>query len=213
MYTPNTIAEKLKDGMNHNVYGLTAVALSRKYGVSHVEYGTDDAGCSYAEIGLVAPYHIDTRVLTMKWEDYFKSDRIFNEDEHEFYKSLMTFYNTKIIPAVKIDIREPKERSTTFITKIINDRSLDHLDFLTNTYRPRPSKLGHSPSVLSEVIVRCYVDRESQDKFKIGNVKVMQGECLETFLVWYLTMWLSYQPMIESVEHFVANVTLKEERK
>ena len=199
MYIPNKIEEILSEGFDMGRYSTIFTALSRNYGVFHIDCGTDDNGIPFGEIGLTTVYPIQSTFPEMSWESYFEPDHELNEEEADFYKRIGDYYNSKIFPIVTTEITMPDELSTKFISGIeglpggVEVEDGQEVVFNVHTYS--------DSAEIHEVIVRCSFQEEAYKNLKIGSSSIADEDSFMMFIEWYLIKWLSLQPRISTMDH------------
>ena len=199
MYKPNYIKETLSGGFTAGVYGAIVTAVSRNYGVFHIDYGKDENGVPFAEIGLMSPYPIETIFPRVDWDSYFVPEENLSENEKDFYRSMKDFYNKKVFPIVFVDITLPGEVSREFVSgidgKIVEEfEEGQEVVFNIHTYTKEPFDMR-------EILVKCTYEPKKYKDLKIGNVDISDDDSFEDFVMWYLTKWISLQPRISTEDH------------
>ena len=199
MYIPNNIEQTLSGGFDMGAYSIILSALNQNYGVFHIDYGRDENGVPFGEIGLASPYPIQSIFPHMTWDSFFEPDHELNEEEVEFYNNMAKLYDDKVFPIVTVDIKVPEEPSRKFVSGIegINqeEEMEDGQEFAYNIH----TWIGQSE--LNEVIVRCSFEEEPYMNLRVGNTLLQDASAFETFIMWYLAKWLSVQPRISTNEH------------
>lgn len=199
MYIPNHIKETLADGFDMGTYSVIITALSRNYGVFHVDYGDDENGVPYGEIGLISPYPIQAIFPNMNWDSYFEPDHDLTEEEADFYKRMKEFYDSHVFPIVTTDIVMPEEVSREFVSGLegsVDEESEEDQQVIFNIHT-----YVKEPFDMHEVIVRCSFQTEPYKNLKIGNTPIADADTFEAFIMWYLTKWISVQARISTEDH------------
>ena len=199
MYIPNHIKETLAGGFDMGTYSVIVTALSRNYGVFHIDYGRDENDVPYGEIGLISPYPIQLTFPPMTWDSYFEPDHDLNEEEADFYRRMQEYYDAHVFPIVISDVTIPEEVSREFVSGINGTVDEDggddqQVEFSIHTY------VGE-PFVYHELILKCTFQEEPYKNLKIGNAPIADADSFETFIMWYLTKLISVQPRISTEEH------------
>lgn len=199
MYIPDYIQDYLADGFDMGTYSVIATALSRNYGVFHIDYGRDENDIPFGEVGLISPYPIQSIFPKMNWDSYFEPDHELTDGEEEFYRNMKAFYNMKVFPIITTSVTMPEELSRKFVSGFegaIDEESEEEqqLTFNIHTYVGEPFEMH-------EVIVRCTYEEKAYKDLKIGSTPLVDADSFETFIMWYLTKWLSLQPRISTEDH------------
>lgn len=194
MYVKDNIGNWLEKLIANNEFGhedfsIIQTVLKKGYGLFHVEYGTDDRGVPYAEIGVASTRPFEIVSLKLSTPDEVWQDTQCDSDSAEILgvdiEDACAYCNNHLFPIVHIDITMPGELSRKFVFGYTESGSNDEDDYDLDI---EVNDCTNDLSDLYELIFRCSFDPVRFGELNMAQTVPNMVMCRD-YTILYLLEW------------------------
>lgn len=195
MYVKDNIGNWLEKLIENNEFGrvdfsIIQTVLNKGYGLFHVEYGTDDQGVPYAEIGVASTRHFEIVSPKLSTPDKVWQDSEYDSVSAEVLgvniEDACAYCNNHLFPIAHIDITMPGEISRKFVFGYSESGSKDEGDYDLDI---EVNDCTNDLSNLYELIFRCSFDPVRFGELNMAQTVPNMVMCRD-YTILYLLEWI-----------------------